>query len=71
MIDQKEFTSILTGVFGKNTLSSHLSQSKVVAFYKLTDYMLEQNSLFNLTAIVEPEKIVLLHYADCAKLASD
>lgn len=70
MIDQKEFTSILTGVFGKNGLSSHLSQSKVEAFYKLTDYMLEQNSLFNLTAIVEPEKIVLLHYADCAKLAS-
>ena len=69
MVDQKEFTSILTGTFQKNGLSSFLSQSKVEQFYRLTEYMLEQNKLFNLTAITEPDKIVLLHYADCAKLA--
>lgn len=70
MVDQKEFTSILTGIFSKNGLSSLLSQSKVELFYRLTEFMLEQNSLFNLTAITEPDKIVLLHYADCAKLAT-
>lgn len=70
MVDQKEFTRILTGTFQKNGLSSFLSQSKVEAFYRLTEFMLEQNKLFNLTAITEPEKIILLHYADCAKLAA-
>ena len=70
MVDQKEFTSILTGTFQKNGLSSFLSQGKVEMFYRLTEYMLEQNKLFNLTAITEPDKIVLLHYADCAKLAA-
>ena len=69
MIDQKEFTSILTGVFSKNGLSSYLSQAKVEMFYRLSEFMLEQNQLFNLTAITAPDKIVLLHYADCAMLA--
>ncbi len=70
MVEKKEFTSILTGTFQKNGLSSHLSQSKVDAFYHLSEFMLEKNQQFNLTAITDISKIVLLHYADCAKLAS-
>lgn len=69
MLDNKEFTRNLTGIFAKNSLSSLLSREKAELFFHLTEYMLEQNQLFNLTAITDPKKIVLLHYADCAALA--
>ena len=70
MLDNKEFTSVITGVFAKNSLSFLLSREKVELFYRLTEFMLEQNQLFNLTAITDPRKIIFLHYADCATLAA-
>ena len=70
MLDNKEFTSVIAGVFAKNYLSSLLSREKVELFYRLTEFMLEQNQLFNLTAITDPKKIIFLHYADCATLAA-
>lgn len=69
-INEKTFKSELTKVFNMNGLSSMLSIDKVDKFYALTVRMLEENEKYNLTAITEPSKIILNHYADCATLAT-
>jgi 16S rRNA (guanine527-N7)-methyltransferase len=46
-----------------------LNIERVEKFVTLTSYMLEENEKYNLTAIKEPDKIILNHYADCASLA--
>ncbi len=63
---EREFISKLTTVFSQNGLGSYLSEEKSKAFYKLTEIMLEENQKYNLTAITDPEKIILNHYLDCA-----
>lgn len=63
---EREFISKLTTVFSQNGLGSYLSEEKSKAFYKLTQIMLEENSKYNLTAITDPDKIILNHYLDCA-----
>ena len=68
--DEKEFFSELNRVFSKNQLSSLLSRERAEKFAALTEIMLEENEKYNLTAITEPEKIILHHYADCAALAA-
>lgn len=68
-INEKDFKSELTKTFGGNGLSSLLSQERCEKFYLLTRRMLTENEKYNLTAIKEPSKIILNHYADCAMLA--
>lgn len=63
--DSAAFSATLQKVFSENGLSKLLNYERVGAFEKLTRHMLEENEKYNLTAIVEPEKIILLHYADC------
>ena len=69
-INEKEFKSILTRVFSENGLSSLLSAERSDLFYRLTARMLTENEKYNLTAITDPYKIILNHYADCAMLSS-
>lgn len=69
-IKEKDFKSCLSVTFAENGLSSLLSEERANAFYRLTVRMLEENEKYNLTAIVDPEKIILNHYVDCAMLAS-
>ena len=69
MIKQDEFISLLTATFNRSGLGKLLSHERALAFYKLTELMLKENEKYNLTAIVEPEKIILSHYADSAVLA--
>lgn len=69
-INKNEFTSKLTRVFSDNGLSSLLSSEISEKFYILTLRMLLENEKYNLTAITDPDKIILNHYADCATLAS-
>lgn len=68
-IDKNSFTSTLTRVFRDNGLSSVLSLEISEKFLALTEFMLTENEKYNLTAITEPDKIILNHYADCAALA--
>ncbi len=68
-IDRESFTAELTRVFKSNGLSAFLSAEKSEKFYLLTVRMLEENEKYNLTAIKEPKKIILNHYADCVMLA--
>ena len=69
-MDKKEFISELTRVFNANKLGSMLNLERAEKFYALTERMLEENAKYNLTAITEPKKIILNHYADCAALAA-
>ncbi len=68
-LNEQNFTSLITRVFKENGLGRHLSAEVAKKFFNLTKRMLRENEKYNLTAITEPEKIVLNHYADCAKLA--
>lgn len=68
-LNEKEFVSELLRVFKMNGLGGYLNTEKTAKFFSLTKRMLEENEKYNLTAIVEPKKIILQHYADCAVLA--
>lgn len=68
-LNEQEFKSELSRVFKDNGLSQFLSIEKSEKFLRLTKIMLEENEKYNLTAITEPSKIILNHYADCAVLA--
>ena len=69
-INRQAFESELSRIFKLNGLGSLLDKKKSELFYLLTERMLEENEKYNLTAITEPEKIILNHYADCATLSS-
>ena len=69
LFDEKQFKSRLSRVFDANGLASMLNIERSEQFVTLTRYMLEENEKYNLTAIKEPDKIILNHYADCAALA--
>ena len=68
-ISKKEFIEHLFFVFEQNGLGSLLTEDKADKFFYLTERMLSENEKYNLTAIKEPRKIILNHYADCAALA--
>ena len=69
-INRQEFESELSRIFKLNGLASLLDKKKSELFFLLTERMLSENEKYNLTAITEPEKIILNHYADCALLSS-
>ena len=69
-IKEKDFASKLTKVFSLNKLSSYLSVEVMDKFYRLTVRMLEENEKYNLTAITDPDKVILNHYADCVAMAA-
>ena len=69
-MDSQSFISELSKVFKDNGLGSLLSQEKSEKFLRLTERMLEENEKYNLTAITDPKKIILAHYADCATLSA-
>lgn len=68
-LNEQKFISRLTKVFSENGLSSLLTLDKCQKFFLLTERLLEENEKYNLTAITDPDKIILNHYADCAVLA--
>ncbi len=64
-----EYPAVLARVFKNNSLDSFSNDdicSKLTQFCK---YLLEQNELFNLTAIKTPESAALLHFADSLALS--
>ena len=65
-INENEFKSELSKIFKLCGVASLLNAEKSDKLYKLTVRMLEENEKYNLTAITEPKKIILNHYADCA-----
>lgn len=69
-IYKSEFLEYLYLVFEKNKLSHLLTDEGAEKLFSLTERMLTENEKYNLTAIKEPRKIILNHYADCATLAA-
>lgn len=69
-INKKQFISRLNSVFSENSLSSLLTLERSEKLFALTEFMLSENEKYNLTAITEPDKIILNHYADCAALSA-
>lgn len=69
MLDEKEFVKNLTRVFSDNGLSGLLSHEKSLLFSRLADRLITENEKYNLTAICEPNKIILHHFLDSAVLA--
>lgn len=67
--NDQDFKSELSKVFKENGMGSLLCAERSEKFLALTKRMLEENEKYNLTAITEPKKIILNHYADCATLA--
>ncbi len=61
------FFDLLTTVFRRNGLEGMLTDERAAKLYTLTAHMSAVNEQFNLTAIKEPNRIVLLHYADSLK----
>ena len=68
-LNEQNFTSELSRIFKLNGLANLLNAERSEKFLLLTQRMLTENEQYNLTAITEPEKIILNHYADCATLA--
>ncbi len=67
--DEKHFRAALSHAFDANSLSQYLSRQASDRFVMLTEIMLTENEKYNLTAITDPAKIALSHYADSALLA--
>lgn len=68
-LNKQSFISELTRVFKQNGMGGLLNIESGEKFFLLTERMLTENEKYNLTAITEPSKIILNHYADCATLA--
>ena len=68
-MSDKDFISELTKIFKENSFGALLNSQKSEKLLLLTKRMLEENERYNLTAITEPSKIILNHYADCATLS--
>lgn len=66
MVDIKEFESLYCDIFERNGLKEYISDQNIELFHRLTKRMLEVNAVMNLTALDTPEKIIPLHYTDCA-----
>ena len=69
--DKNYFLSKISAVFKENGLHSMLNGKRSEQFLYLTEIMLEENEKYNLTAITDPDKIIINHYLDCAFLARE
>lgn len=64
-----QFRELFTDIFQKNGLEQYIQDDIIANFSELTDIMIATNDVMNITALTTVEKIIPLHYADCAKVA--
>lgn len=64
--DAAAFGATLGRAFSENGIGGLLSFDRVKILTAMTERLLTENEKYNLTALTEPGKIALLHYADCA-----
>lgn len=69
MIEKSKFFSISEEIFSENGLFEFANGQIFEKFYSLTEIMLRVNEEMNLTAITDPEAVILKHYADCLLIA--
>ena len=63
------FSELFVKIFQENKLEKYVNRDSVRQFYDLTERMLSVNEYMNLTAITEPDAIILRHYADSLTVA--
>lgn len=68
IIHNDNYAQYLSSVLTKNRLSAYATTEICENLSSFCDYLLEQNKLFNLTAIKTPESAALLHFADSLTL---
>lgn len=69
-LNEQNFKSELSRIFKENGLGALINADRSQKFLELTKRMLDENQKYNLTAITEPTKIILNHYADCVTLSA-
>ena len=69
VLNKDEFASEYRRIFSENSLDAFITDALISKFYSLTEYMLAQNAVMNLTAITEPSEVILKHYADSLMVA--
>lgn len=69
MIEKSKFFSLSEEIFAENGLSCFANGGFFEKFHSLTEIMLRVNEEMNLTAITDPEQVILRHYADCLLIA--
>ena len=69
VLNKDEFAAEYRRIFAENGLDRFISDELIDKFFRLTEYMLEQNAVMNLTAITEPGEVILKHYADSLTVA--
>ena len=69
-LNEQAFKAELSRVFKENGLGALLSAERSEKFLFLTKRMLTENEKYNLTAITDPDRIILNHYADCVTLSA-
>ena len=62
-----KFKESYFGILKENGLEEFATDALAERFSELTDRLLVYNEGVNLTAITDPEQIILRHYADCLK----
>ena len=60
-LNKAEFFAEYRRIFTENNLAHVISDELCEKFYALTEYMVEQNAVMNLTAITEPSEVILKH----------
>ncbi len=68
-ISRNEFITLCEICFKNNSLGHFCEEKTLDLLYRMTDYMLAVNAEMNLTAITEPNDVVLKHLADSLSAA--
>lgn len=68
-ISKNEFAGLCLNCFKENGLDVFCEEKTLDLLYNMTDHMLTVNAEMNLTAITEPEDVVLKHLADSLSAA--
>ncbi|MBQ8835876.1 MAG: 16S rRNA (guanine(527)-N(7))-methyltransferase RsmG [Clostridia bacterium] len=68
-LNKEDFAAEYRRIFMENELDEFIKDRLIDKFFALTEYMLEQNAVMNLTAITEPSEVILKHYADSLTVA--
>ena len=71
MIEKSKFFSVSEEIFAQNGLSEFTKPEILEKFFNLTEIMLKVNEEMNLTAITDPDAVILKHYADCLLIAKE
>ncbi len=69
ILNKSCFDGDFNRIFCENGLAEFVTDELCDKFFTLTEYMLKQNAVMNLTAITEPCEVILKHYADSLKVA--